>query len=317
MGDLISRELDSPKKVRHFLTNVLQFQYDDPNIEIKIVKGQNGIQHFNTYKNYNTYDNEDFRVPNYVTEDERWRLRETIVNELMTLERIDNDDSIGIGIGGACPKSGLKHEKKAFLIIGLPASGKSSIATEISESVGGIIIDSDYAKRKLPEFSQYEYGATLVHKESSKIATGFDNKPQRFEHILSLAERAIINGTNIVLPKIGHSMSDLITLSSNYKKLSYEIHLVLVNLNRRYATIRAINRYIKTERYVPLDLIYDEYSNDPILNYYQIKNHMPNTFDSYGMITTNVDYGTPYRCIEYTNNNPAQLWSMISFEECL
>jgi Zeta toxin len=317
MSDIVSRELDSPKKVRHFLTNILQYKYDDPTIETKIVKGQNGIIQFGHFKNFNTYDNDDYRIKEYFGEDERWRLRNQIVDELISFERLDSDDDICLEKGGACPKSGLKGNKEAYLIIGLPASGKSGIANTISESVGGLILDSDYAKRKLPEFSLYEYGATLVHKESSKIVSGFDSKPERFNEILSLNERAIINKYNVVIPRIGHSLNDVLTIARNYRKLSYKIHLILVNLNRRKATIRAIKRYIDTNRYVPLDLIYDEYGNDPILNYYQIKTHLPNEFDSYGMITTNVNFGDSYRCVEFTENNPAQLYAPINFENCI
>ncbi len=319
MGENLSRELASPKKVRTFLTEILQWNYDDTSIEAKIAKGQIGIEYFNTFKNYNTYDNTDFRDKKYYSDDDRWGLRAQIIKELLSQERLPNDDKICLGVdgGGACPASGVKNDKKAYLIIGLPASGKSKIANTISDNIGGIIVDSDYAKRKLPEFSDYEYGATLVHKESSKIVSGFDDKPHRFDNIISLNEAAILQGANIVLPKIGHSLNDLLILSDKYKKLSYEIHLILVNLNRRKATIRAINRYLETERYIPLDLIYDEYANDPILNYYQLKNHMPDKFNSYGMISTNVNYNDPFRCIEFSGDNPAQLWEPILFEETL
>jgi adenylate kinase family enzyme len=315
MEEFLSRDLTSPKKVRNFLTRELGYHYEDDSIETKIVRGQIGVSYLNSISSFNTYDTNEYRNSTYHSEDQRWKLRQQIVDELLTQQRLENDDNILLGVGGACPSCGIRNERKAYLIIGLPASGKSKVANNISDSVGGIIVDSDFAKRKLPEFSQYEYGATLVHKESTKIISGFDEKPMRYTNIESLNEKAIIQGANIILAKIGHSLTDLMKLSETYKKLNYEIHLVLVNLNRRKATIRAIKRYIDTGRYIPLDLIYDEYSNDPILNYYQLKSHLPNSFDSFGMITTNVDYNDPYRCIESINNSPAQLWPQIGFLE--
>lgn len=315
MKETLSR-LDSPKKIRNFLTNTLEYDYDEPDIESKIFKGQNGIIQFGNYKNFNTYDNDDFRVKTYNEEDARWNLRNQIVEELITLKRLEKDEDINLTIGGACPLTELKKGKKAYLIIGLPASGKSSIANTIADSTGSLIIDSDYAKRKLPEFRQYEYGATLVHKESSMIVSSFKDKPKRYTNIHSLTDKAILCDYNVVLPKIGHSIKDIIDISDFYKKFDYEIHLVLIYLNRKEATKRAIKRFLDTDRYIPLELIYDEYANDPILNYYLLKNHLNSKFDSYGVITSNVVYPNPYRCVESIGSSPANIWDIISFEDC-
>jgi len=47
--------------------------------------------------------------------------------------------------------------------------------------------------------------------------------------------------------------------------------LVVVSLDRQEACARALERYIKTRRYVPLSLIFDVYGNEPILTYYRIR----------------------------------------------
>ena len=62
--------------------------------------------------------------------------------------------------------------KQAFVLIGLPASGKSSIAVDIADKYGALLLDSDLAKRKLPEYKVYPWGASLVNAESSLIVFG-------------------------------------------------------------------------------------------------------------------------------------------------
>lgn len=79
-----------------------------------------------------------------------------------------------------------KKERKAFIVIGLPASGKSSaVAEPLAQKYGALIIDSDEAKERLPEFTDGLL-ADAVHEESSDIA----------ERVRS---NAIENGDNIVL----------------------------------------------------------------------------------------------------------------------
>ena len=63
-----------------------------------------------------------------------------------------------------------QKDRKAFLVMGLPASGKSSaVAESVAKENGALIIDSDLVKEKLPEFSGGLL-ASAVHNESSLIA---------------------------------------------------------------------------------------------------------------------------------------------------
>lgn len=314
MEDLISRPLDNPKLVRHFLQQALQYTYDvKSKVESQISKGETGISNFRHFKEYNTYEFDAYRVSDYSSDESRWELRKQIVEELTQEKRLANDDQIKLTHGGACPLGEILSNREAFIITGLPASGKSGIANSIADEKGALIIDSDYAKRKLPEYDQYEYGATLLHKESSRIVSGFTDKPKRFDGIISVSEFAITRGYNVVLPKIGHTLKDLLKLAESYRKLNYKVHLTLVNLDRRKATIRAIERYLDTDRYVPLGLIFDGYGNDPILNYYQLKSHFKDFFESFGMISTNVNKGEKPKCIECFDNNPAALYEKAEF----
>ena len=247
-----------------------------------------------------------FRDKKYSNDTKRLELRKQIVDELFTKYLCTNDDNIILGKGGAIPKNVLK-EKKAFVLIGLPASGKSSVAVKISKTFGAIILDSDFAKRKLPEYEQYDWGASLVNKESSmivfgdKINTGFS----------SLFEKCVDNNYNIVIPKIGAEPDDIIPYCKSLNEAGYEVHLTLVYLPKQKATIRALYRFINTGRYVPLTLIFDVYGNNPALTYFKLKNSNPEYINSFGVVNTDVSNRQAFFNTDLQGNNPAKMYTRI------
>lgn len=153
-------------------------------------------------------------------------------------------------------------------------------------------------KRKLPEFFE-KSGASLVHKESSIITMGgnFEEKP--FESVL---EYCYVHGLNICLPKIGNKQDDIENLCLILRGFGYSIYLVLVSLDRTIATKRAFERYLRTNRYVPLSMIFDGYANDPILCYYRMRKKLESGDNKYidGMIalSTNVPKDSPLDIID-------------------
>jgi len=232
-----------------------------------------------TIESKSTFNSESYRDTSYADEFDRIELRTEIFEELIKNKRLDNDDEIKKGEGGALPKTDLKAEKQAVIITGPPASGKSTIANKVADSIGAIILDSDYAKRKFPEYVD-EFGASLVHEESSAVVFGDEKNKVKY----NVKEYCISEGYNVVIPKIGNERESLLELANYFKKLGYSVHLILVSLDRKDATIRAFNRFIKTNLYVPLSLIFDLYSNDSILTYYRTKNS--GFFDSFAKVST-------------------------------
>lgn len=106
-----------------------------------------------TYPDNPTWDHKDNRDFEYRDDKIRKRLRLQIINELCSMKCLNNDDEIKLGKGGALPLTKVRNEKKLFYVIGPPASGKSGVANDICDSYGGVMLDSDYAKRKLPEYN--------------------------------------------------------------------------------------------------------------------------------------------------------------------
>lgn len=302
---MYSRLLIDLDQVEHFLKEVLEYDYENelPDIAYDICQREQGLLHVNVREN--TLDSVRFRHRDYKDDMRRKRLRTEIIEELYVASRLQNDEEICLGKGGSKPIVDIVSQGQAYIVIGLPASGKSSICNQISDQFGAMVIDSDYAKRKLPEYSKFEYGATLVHAESSQIIWGSKSDPN------CLYSKALQDKHNIVIPTVGQKIRELLMLSDQLRRAKYKVHLILVSLLRKEATIRAIKRFNDTSRYVPLGLIFDGFGNDPILNYYMIKARFSTSFDSYGAITTNVPLGHDYMCIDLQGDNtPCNRYAM-------
>ncbi|MBR9793796.1 MAG: hypothetical protein GYB58_18795 [Gammaproteobacteria bacterium] len=236
----------------------------------------------------------------YKNEDVRKELRLAILRELIKLDRLDDDDEIKLGNGGAKPRGEIGKSKDAFIITGLPASGKSGIVNFVADEFGAYVVDSDYAKRKLPEFN-VSFGANLVHEESQVITFGTED-----EKDLNFFDYCVSKEHNIIIPKIGHDHVSLEQLRDKLIAFGYKVHLTLVSLDRCESTKRALYRYISTSRYVPLSLVFDCYANDPILSYYRTKTC--EKWSSVGKISSNVARGSMPLLIEASERNPASLF---------
>lgn len=287
------RKLDNIDLIEHFLEIVIN--YEDSNNDSVLQKIKSGEAELKNYiDSKSTFLSTENRARKYKHNNDRWKLRKQIVTELLTLERDDDDDNICLGVGGTLPKCELLTDKKAVIIIGLPASGKSTIANKIADHYGAIILDSDFAKRKIPEYIDNPAGASLVHDESDYLVFGanVEDKPADFK---CLFEECIEKHANIVIPKIGHGERKINELAIALTKLGYEVHLVCISLDRRLATQRAINRFIKTNRYVPLSLVFDGYGNDCILTFYRLKDKIgidDVPIKTFGKLSTNVAHGS-------------------------
>ncbi|GHV16845.1 hypothetical protein FACS1894169_11160 [Bacteroidia bacterium] len=299
-----SRPLTDKDQVRHFLNQVLEYDYEEcKDIVSHIVDGEIGIANKSNYESQ-TLTSTKVRNDEYLEENSRWRLRKQIIKELIESERLENDEQISLGKGGILPLTGVKSDRQAIIIIGLPASGKSSIASKIADNYGAVILDSDFAKRKLPEFNVHIYGATIVHEESSQITFGFQGNRGELK---SVYESCLENGYNMVIPKIGESPKKIFNLAKALKEQNnYDIHLISVELTKRDATIRAIKRFNETKRYVPLGLIFDQYGNDSHLCYYFLRCKYPDLFKSFGALSNNVPLGQNPVCTDiFGESSPA------------
>ena len=282
MAEDIIRPLHTGVYAEKFVKGVLKITTPKEigNAINKIVDAEIGII---AVKDQSTVKSDQYRDFSYRTNEDRIKLRQQILKELVTLPRLDRDDNLKLGHGGAKPKTEVKKDKNIFIIIGLPAAGKSQIANDIADKYGAYIVDTDYATRKFPEFRNNNFGANIVHDEAKNILWG---DPGLFDYCLT-------EGCNIVFPTVGYNWERIKKYGEDFKSKGYRSHLILVALDRTKAVRRAYERFIKSKRYVPLGLIFDFYSNEPTLTYYRIKriNESNKIFSSLKAISSDVKEG--------------------------
>lgn len=176
----------------------------------------------------------------------------------------------------------VKKEKILDIVIGLPASGKSSAVVEVLSKIRNAkIIDNDEVKKQIKEFNN-GWGAGLVHRESKLLNA-------------VIFEESLKNGDNIILPKVGGYELDIRNIIDESRKYGYKVNLHYVELNRNLAMLRLLTRFITEGRFLSPNLIYQD-NNNIIGN--KIKNTYNNLIndnyiDGYTMWDNEVAMGEP------------------------
>lgn len=134
-----------------------------------------------------------------------------------------------------------KREKKAVLVLGLPGSGKSTIANPLLEQMGAFGIDADNFKERIPEFKKDPRMAGAVHQESVDMSLDMMNE---------LAQQ----GYNLVASKVGGDVESVKPYMDMWEKNGYQVEVVLVDVPLQVAMDRTIGRFDRgeTTRLVPL-----------------------------------------------------------------
>ncbi len=142
-----------------------------------------------------------------------------------------------------------KNERKAVIVLGLPASGKSTFSEPLMDKMGAYLIDADIMKEKIPEFQENNLNVSAVHEESVMM-NGI------------MLDKIMAQGGNIVIGKIGGFPPE--SIQENIKRLhtnGYDIKVVFNDIPYDVAIERNISRFRngKTKRLVP---IYNITNND-------------------------------------------------------
>ena len=167
----------------------------------------------------------------------------SIVNQLNDkIKSVTIDKHGKVGYNGIVEKG-----NRLDIVIGLPGAGKSSaISNIISYNYKSRIIDSDEAKKMIPEYND-GWGASIVHRESQII--------ERFQF-----NEAVEKGENIVLSKVGSDACKLEKYIDDAKAKGYVVNIHYLELDRNKAIARVLNRFISEGRYIALDVI-NKYDN--------------------------------------------------------
>ncbi|WP_314628673.1 zeta toxin family protein, partial [uncultured Selenomonas sp.] len=167
-----------------------------------------------------------------------------------------------------------KKEGKVWLVLGVPASGKSTFSDPLVEKEGALLIDSDEGKKLLPEFSNGLL-AGAVHEESAAIAN-------------AIVKRAVRNRDNLILPLVGKTFSSLQERVNVLKEAGYEVNLIYVDLPIEKAIERTKARFRETGRLVSPNYLHNV-GLKPKQNYDKIKTKRE--VDSYEAWSNDVHYG--------------------------
>lgn len=139
------------------------------------------------------------------------------------------------------PANPTRFERQAVIVLGPPAAGKSTIADPIARKQGAVIVDSDEAKKVLPEYGG-GIGASAVHEESSFIAN-------------LIEQIAMAKGANMVIPKVGGSPGSIKKIITRLKDAGYEINVVDMKVGYAEARSRMFMRFVNTGRLIDPDYV--------------------------------------------------------------
>ncbi len=166
----------------------------------------------------------------------------------------------------------IAKDKTVTLITGTPASGKSTFANEVAIKKKSMIIDSDEAKKTLPEFAN-GVGSNAVHTESKLMS-------------FSLIDRAVAQGENIVIPRVGHKLDDVKKILKEFKDKGYRTEVLHIDVSPAEAFKRMIQRFLDTGKLINID-----YFESIDIKPKQVYNSIKTKFDGYAEINANGKIG--------------------------
>lgn len=169
---------------------------------------------------------------------ERKALREEILAWFLTVgsARTDHKDENGYPV--YVYDGPVKSEYWMELVLGLPASGKSTrIVDPDSEAMGAFILDPDVIKAELPEYKEsHAAGADAIHFEGMDI----------FAEAVRAFTEGNMKGTNAIIPLVS---SDLEELMDNYihpfEEAGYNVKVKFCEAEPNAAAARVVMRELR------------------------------------------------------------------------
>ena len=183
---------------------------------------------------------------------ERKALREELKSWFLglgsaTVERIRDD---GSAVYSQLPTGELSREYKMELVLGLPASGKSTrIVNPDSDAMNAFILDPDMIKEQIPEYIEsHGAGADAIHFEGMNI---FDEAVQEF-----LA--GDMKGTNAILPIVGTNLEELMEKYIRpFEEAGYNVKVKFKDAKPNEAAARVVMRELSGGQLINSKVAFD------------------------------------------------------------
>jgi predicted kinase len=173
--------------------------------------------------------------------------------------------------------------REAYIVLGPPAAGKSTVAEALAEKSGARLIDADEAKALLPEYDN-GIGAEAVHEESSRLAA-------------VAADASIRKGENVVLPVVGRTYEGASARIDDLLAAGYKVHLALVDLPVEKAVERATARFAQTGRLVDPNYV-RMVGDTPRENFARLVDTYKDRLGGYAHVSNDVPQGQRPRLVE-------------------
>ncbi|MCR4591269.1 MAG: zeta toxin family protein [Lachnospiraceae bacterium] len=181
---------------------------------------------------------------------ERKKLREDVLEEFLNIgsARTDSTDP-DTGRAHYVYDGSVNKDYEMELVLGLPASGKSTRVTDPdSEEMGAFILDCDVIKELIPEFQESHGGAAdAVHMESMAIME---------EAIKSFTE-GDMKGTNVILPLVASDFDYLMnTYIKPFEDAGYNVRAKFVPCEENVSMARNVARELETGRIINSKVVF-------------------------------------------------------------
>lgn len=166
---------------------------------------------------------------------EREQLRKEVIDEFLSLgsartESVDENGKHHYVYDGQ-----LNSDYQMELVLGLPASGKSTrVADPDSEAMGAFILDPDVIKASLPEYKEsHGAAADAVHFEGMNL----------YKKACKEFTSGKMKGVNIVLPIVGGDFDEMMQeYIKPYEEAGYNVKVKFCSAKENEAAARVVMR---------------------------------------------------------------------------
>lgn len=166
---------------------------------------------------------------------ERVQLREKVLKDFLATGSARTESTDANGKAHYVYDGKLKKDYQMELVLGLPASGKSTRVTDPdSEEMGAFIMDCDVIKEMLPEYQEsHGCGADAVHFE------GYNLMLESFKEFTQGDKK----GTNLIMPLVSSDFDELMdNIIKPFEAAGYNIRVKFCPAKPNEAAARVVMR---------------------------------------------------------------------------